>query len=36
MKIDEMVDVFLNSANFAQQAILTLAPRSGYTLNLKD
>ena len=35
MKIDEMVDVFLNSANFVQHALLTLAPPSGYALNLK-
>ena len=35
MKIDEMTDVFLNSSNFAQQVLLTLAPPSGYDLNLK-
>ena len=35
MKIDEMADVFLNSTNFAQHAFLTLAPTSGYILNLK-
>ena len=35
MKIEEMADVFLNSANFASHAPLTLAPPSGYTLNLK-
>jgi hypothetical protein len=35
MKIEEMADVFLNSANFAPHAILTLAPPSGYALNLK-
>ena len=35
MKIEEMADVFLNSANFAPHAFLTLAPPSGYTLNLK-
>ena len=29
------VDVFLNSANFAPHALLTLAPPSGYALNLK-
>ena len=33
--IDEMADVFLNSANFASHAFLTLAPPSGYALNLK-
>ena len=35
MKIDEMADVFLNSANYAQHALLTFASPSGYTLNLK-
>ena len=35
MKIEEMADVFLNSANFAPHAFLTLAPPSGYALNLK-
>jgi hypothetical protein len=35
MKIEEMVDVFLNSANFASHALLTLAPPSSYALNLK-
>ena len=30
-----MVDVFLNSANFAPHAFLTLVPPSGYVLNLK-
>ena len=35
MKIEEMEDVFLNSANFAPHAFLTLAPPSGYALNLK-
>jgi hypothetical protein len=35
MKIEETADVFLNSANFAPHAFLTLAPPSGYTLNLK-
>ena len=35
MKIEEMEDVFLNSANFASHALLTLAPPSGYALNLK-
>ena len=32
MEIDEMADIFLNLANFAQQALLILAPPSGYTL----
>jgi len=35
MKIEEMADVFLNSANFASHAFLTLTPPSGYALNLK-
>ena len=35
MTIEEMADVFLNSANFASHAFLTLAPPSGYALNLK-
>ena len=35
MKIEEMEDVFLKSANFASHAFLTLAPPSGYALNLK-
>ena len=35
IKIEEMADVFLNSANFASHAFLTLAPPSGYALNLK-
>jgi hypothetical protein len=35
MKIVEMADVFLNSANFASHAFLALAPPSGYALNLK-
>ena len=35
MKIEEMADVFLNSANFVPYALLTLAPSSGYALNLK-
>ena len=35
MKIEEMADVFLNSANFAKHIFLTLAPPSGYALNLK-
>jgi hypothetical protein len=34
MKIEEMADVFLNSDNFASHALLTLAPPSGYALNL--
>jgi hypothetical protein len=35
MKIEEMADVFLNLANFVSHTILTLAPPSGYALNLK-
>ena len=35
MNIDEMADVFLNLANFVPHALLTLAPFSGYALNLK-
>ena len=35
MKIEEMADVFLNSANFVPHVFLTLAPPSGYALNLK-
>ena len=31
----EMVDIFLNSANFVSHLLLTLAPPSGYALNLK-
>ena len=34
MKINEMSNVFLNSANFWQHAFVTLAPPSSYTLNL--
>ena len=34
MKIEEMVDVFLNSANLVPHALLTLAPPSDYALNL--
>jgi ABC-type Zn uptake system ZnuABC Zn-binding protein ZnuA len=34
-KIEEMADVFLNSASFAKHTFLTLAPPSGYALNLK-
>ena len=30
MKIEEMADVFLNSANFASHAFFTLAPPSRY------
>ena len=36
MKIEEMADVFLNSANFAPHAFLTLAPPSSNCLNLKS
>ena len=32
---EEMPDVFLNSANFAPHAVLTLALPSGYALKLK-
>ena len=35
IKIEEMEDVFLNSAYIAQHALLTLVPPSGYALNLK-
>ena len=35
IKIEEMADVFLNLANFASHAFLTLAPPSVYALNLK-
>ena len=35
MKIEEMADVFLISVNFALHPLLTLAPHSGYALNLK-
>ena len=35
MKIKEMADAFLNSANFAKHKFSTLAPPSGYALNLK-
>ena len=35
MKIEEMADVFLNSANLVPHAILILAPPSSYALNLK-
>jgi hypothetical protein len=35
MKIEEMAEVFINSAKFAPHAFLNLAPPSGYALNLK-
>ena len=35
MKIEEMVAVFLNSANLTSHALLILVPTSGYALNLK-
>ena len=35
MKIEEMADIFLNSANFAKYTFSNLAPPSGYALNLK-
>ena len=35
MKIEEIANVFLNSANFALHVLFTLAPPSGYALNLK-
>ena len=35
MKIEEMADVFLNSANISSDAFFTLALPSGYALNLK-
>ena len=35
IKIEEMADVFLNSANFVKHTFSTLAPPSGYALNLK-
>ena len=35
IKIEETADVFLNSANFVQHAFLTLAPPSGFALNLQ-
>ena len=35
MKIEEEANVFLNSANFAPHVLSTLAPPSGYALNLK-
>jgi hypothetical protein len=35
IKIEEMTDVFLNLTNFAKHTFSTLAPPSGYALNLK-
>ena len=35
MKIEEMADIFLNSANFAPHSLLTLVQPSGYAFNLK-
>ena len=35
MKIKEMADIFFNLANFAKHTFSTLAPPSGYALNLK-
>jgi hypothetical protein len=35
IKIEEMADVFLNSANFVKHTFSTLAPPTGYALNLK-
>ena len=35
MKIEELADVFLKSANLASHAFLTFAPPSRYALNLK-
>ena len=35
IKIEEMADVFLNLANFVKHTFSTLAPPSGYALNLK-
>ena len=35
MKIEEMADIFLNSANFASHAFLTLVSPSSYALNQK-
>ena len=35
MKIEEMVDVFLYSANFSQHMFLTLVPPSGLYFELK-
>ena len=36
MKIEEMADVFLNLANVAPHAFLTLATPNRYALNLKE
>jgi hypothetical protein len=33
--VDKILSFFLNSANFAQHILLSLAPPSGFTLNLK-
>ena len=33
MKIEEIADIYLNSANFAPHVLLNLGPPSGYTLN---
>jgi hypothetical protein len=35
MKIEELVDVSLNSTNFVPHALVTSAPPSGYALNLQ-
>ena len=35
MKIEEMADVFITSANFGSHALLILLPPSGSALNLK-
>jgi hypothetical protein len=35
MEVEEMADVFLNWTNFAKHTSSTLAPPSGYALNLK-
>ena len=35
MKIEEMADVFLNSANFVPNTLFALEPPRGYALNLK-
>ena len=35
MEVEEMADVFLNSANYAPHALLTLGTPSGYALNPK-
>jgi hypothetical protein len=35
MKIEEMADVFLNSAKYGKHTFLILAPPSGYALNQK-